>query len=491
MNYKFGTILKIEGALLMVLAGCMVPSFLIAVAESETASIRAFGLVIIFCVSVGFILYRRFKSHSRKNLKSRDGFLVVALGWTIASVAGATPFMLSGSMPNFFDALFESVSGFTTTGSSILTDVEVLPRSDLFWRSFTHWIGGMGIIVFITAILPAFGINGQIVANAETTGPTKDKVAAKFSDNSKGTYSIYVVMTLIQTLLLKVGGMSWFDSLVHTFGTVGTGGFSVYNKSIAHYDNAYFEIIIAVFMFLSAVNFNLYFLAVKKRSPLEVLRDDEAKFYIWVTALATGLIAVYNFIVIGLKSFGETLLDAFFQVSSILTTTGYWTDDYDVWPTFSKMILFSLFFIGGCTSSTAGGIKCIRVRIGIKMARMGISQKIHPSRVTPLTVNGKEISNSTAIRISNFIFTYILVLLIGTLLVSFDGHDFMTNLSAAGTCLGNIGPGFNVVGPTMNFAFYSNFAKFVCSALMIIGRLEIYTVLLLFTRNYWNDNRVR
>lgn len=491
MNNKFGTILKIEGALLMVLAGCMVPSLLIAAAQGESSSIMGFGSVIAICVITGFILYHRFKSQSRQSLRSRDGFLVVAASWFIASLAGCLPFIISGSMPNFFDAFFETASGFTTTGSTILTDIEILPRSDLFWRSFTHWIGGMGIIVFITAILPAFGINGQIVANAETTGPTKDKIAAKFSDNSKGIYTIYFVMTLLQTLLLKLGGLTWYDSLVHTFGTVGTGGLSIYNDSIAHYGSAYVEIIIALFMFLSAVNFNLYYLAIKKKNVLQIWRDDEARLYFLVTFLAGGLITIYNFIAGGLKELGQTMLDAFFQVISILTTTGYVTDDYDIWPTFSKMILLTLFFIGGCSSSTAGGIKCIRIVVAMKMAKLGISQKIHPHRVIPITVNGKEISNSTAIRISNFIFTYLLVLIIGMLLLSFDGHDFVTNLSAAGTCLGNIGPGFNMVGPTTNFAFYSDFAKFICSMLMIIGRLELYTVLVLFSRNYWNDNRVR
>ncbi len=265
MNNKFGTILKIEGALLMVLAGCMVPSLMIAVAQGENPSILGFGSVIAICTVIGFILFHLFRSQSRQSLRSRDGFLVVALSWSIASAAGCLPFIISGSMPSFFDAFFETASGFTTTGSTILTDIEILPRSDLFWRSFTHWIGGMGIIVFITAILPAFGINGQIVANAETTGPTKDKVAAKFSDNSKGIYTIYFVMTVIQTILLKIGGLSWYDSLVHTFGTVGTGGLSIYNDSIAHYNSAYVEIIIGLFMFLSAVNFNLYYLAVERK----------------------------------------------------------------------------------------------------------------------------------------------------------------------------------------------------------------------------------
>ena len=489
MFQKIGTVLKLEGIMLLILGASMSAPLLIAFIDGETSAARAFAIVIFLCVFTGFIL-RRFFNSFRYKFKGRDGFFIVAVSWFTASVVGASPFMISGEIPGFFDAFFESVSGFSTTGSSILTDVEVLPRSILFWRSFTHWLGGMGIIVFITALLPAFGINGQIVASAETTGPTKNKILAKFSDSSKGVYYVYIIMTGAETLLLMLGGLPIYDALIHTFGTVGTGGLSIYNASIGHYNNVYVEIVVAVFMFLAAINFNLFYM-VKKRGVLQIFKDEETKFYTTVTISAGLLIAVYNFISDSFSQFGEKLLNSFFQVISILTTTGYATDDYDVWPTFSKMVLFTLFFIGGCSSSTAGGIKGVRVLIGLKIIRRSISLKIHPSRITPITLNESELSSGTAIKISNFIFTYLFVFFAGTVLLSLNGFDLMTNVSAAASCLGNIGPGFNLVGPTMNFSMFSWFSKFVCSILMIIGRLELYTVLVLFSKYYWNPNRTR
>lgn len=489
MFQKIGTVLRLEGIMLLVLGGSMAAPLLIAFINDETAAAGSFTIVMFLCL-VGGLVIRNFCSSFRYKFKGRDGFFIVAVSWFAASLVGAAPFMISGEIPGFFDAFFESSSGFSTTGASILTDVEVLPRSILFWRSFTHWLGGMGIIVFITALIPAFGINGQIVANAETTGPTKSKILAKFSDSSKGVYYVYIIMTAAETVLLMLGGLPLYDALVHTFGTVGTGGMSIYNDSIGHYGSAYVEIVVAVFMFLAAINFNLFYM-VKKRGVLQIFKDEETKFYTTVTVSASLLIAAYNFICDNFSQLGQKLLDSFFQVISILTTTGYATDDYDVWPTFSKMILFALFFMGGCSSSTAGGVKSVRVLVGLKIIRRSISLKIHPNRITPITINDSELSSGTAIKISNFIFTYLFVFFAGTLLLSLNGFDLMTNVSAAASCLGNIGPGFNLVGPTMNYAVFSWFSKFVCSMLMIIGRLELYTVLVLFSKYYWNPNRTR
>lgn len=489
MFQKIGTVLRLEGVMLLVLGGSMAAPLLIAFINDETAAAGSFTIVMFLCL-VGGLVIRNFCSSFRYKFKGRDGFFIVVVSWFVASLVGAAPFMISGEIPGFFDAFFESSSGFSTTGASILTDVEVLPRSILFWRSFTHWLGGMGIIVFITALIPAFGINGQIVANAETTGPTKSKILAKFSDSSKEVYYVYIIMTAAETVLLMLGGLPLYDALVHTFGTVGTGGMSIYNDSIGHYGSAYVEIVVAVFMFLAAINFNLFYM-VKKRGVLQIFKDEETKFYTTVTVSASLLIAAYNFICDNFSQLGQKLLDSFFQVISILTTTGYATDDYDVWPTFSKMILFALFFMGGCSSSTAGGVKSVRVLVGLKIIRRSISLKIHPNRITPITLNDSELSSGTAIKISNFIFTYLFVFFAGTLLLSLNGFDLMTNVSAAASCLGNIGPGFNLVGPTMNYAVFSWFSKFVCSMLMIIGRLELYTVLVLFSKFYWNPNRTR
>lgn len=489
MSPKYKAILKIESIIMILLAIAMLPSLAIGIYDNESMSAASFMLVIIILLFLG-IFFNKFISHSTYKLKNRDGFLIVSLTWFLASLIGSMPFYLSGYIPNFADAFFESASGFSTTGASILTEIESLPRSILFWRSFTHWLGGMGIIVFITALIPAFGLSGQIVANAETTGPTKEKITAKYSDGAKGVYIIYIAMTVIETLLLKMCGLSWFDSLIHTFGTVGTGGLSSYNSSIAHFDNIFVEIIIALFMFLAAINFNLYYVA-RKRGIKEIINDEETRFYVGIVFIASIIIAVYNFIFNSFKDFGETVLNSFFQVISIITTTGYMTDDFDAWPTFSKMIIFCLFFVGGCASSTGGGIKCVRFLGALKLIKRGITHKIHPNIISPVTLNGKEMSNDTAIRITNFIFTYILLIAVGTIFLSIDGADLMTNLSAATSCIGNIGPGFNMVGPTMNYAFFSDFSKYVCSFLMITGRLELYTVLVLFSRYYRDPNRTR
>lgn len=489
MSNKAGTIAKIESAILFVLAVSMVPPLFIALFNGESSSATAFFIVSIFATVLALLIQFRFKEYNYK-LKNRDAYLVVALAWVIATFVGAMPFYISGNIPSFADAFFESCSGFSTTGCSILTDIESMPRSILFWRSFTHWLGGMGIVVFITAIIPAFGLNGQIVANAETTGPVKDKIAARFSDGSKYIYNIYIGMTLVETLLLKLSGLSLFDSLIHTFGTVGTGGLSSYNDSIGHFNNVFAEIIIMIFMFLAAINFNLYYVGLK-HGIKAIFKDEETRFYSMVVLYTGAVIALYNFIFNGFENLGRTILNAFFQVVSIITTTGYMTDDYDAWPTFSKFMIFTLFFVGGCSSSTGGGIKCVRVCGGFKLILRGIYSRIHPSIISPVTLNGKEMSNDTAIRISHFIFTYIIVLFAGTIALSINGFDLMTNLSAAASCLGNVGPGFNLVGPTMNYAFFSDFSKYICSFLMITGRLELYTILVLFSRNYWNHNRLR
>lgn len=488
MSFKVRTTLRIEGSLLLTLAVSMIIPLLIAIFEGETQPMRAFLMVMGGCTVLGLFPFIFFGPSQRK-IKNRDGFFIVSVSWFLASAVGALPFVISGTMESFTDAFFESCSGFTTTGSSILTDVEVLPRSMLFWRSFTHWLGGMGIIVFITALLPVFGINGQLIANSETTGPTKQKITAKFSDTSRQLYLIYLAMTVIELFLLKAGGLTWFDSAVHTFGTVGTGGLSSYNDSIAHFNSTYVELVVAFFMLLASMNFSLYYLAYK-RGVKQIIKDEEARFYLIMVAAVTAAIAVYNWIFDGFVQIGHKLIDAFFQVVSIISTTGFMTDDYDVWPTFPKMMILMLFFIGGCSSSTSGGVKAVRVLIGLKLVRRGVSIRLHPNRIAPVTLNDRELSSDVVINVSNFIFTYVSILLLGTLLISAGGYDFMTNFSAAASSLGNIGPGFNMVGPAMNYAFLSDFSKWVCSLLMITGRLELFTVLTLFSRHYWNSDRV-
>lgn len=490
MRGKHRDFARIQGAVLLVLAISMIIPFLLAIFHKEASSARAFAAVIIFCVISG-LLIRYFIKPSPEKFKSRDGFFVVSLTWLVSSIVGAAPFLLSGAMPSFADALFESCSGFSTTGSSILTDIEIMPRSILFWRSFTHWLGGMGITVFVMAILPVLGISGQMVAYAETPGPIKDKVTARFSDTAKGLYQIYIGMTLLEVILLKFGGMSLYDAFVHTFGTVGTGGFSTYNNSITHFDSPYIQIVIIVFMALAGINFNLYYVGISRKRGLgTIFKDDETKFYLGAMGIASAAIFIYNVLYYHLKDIGGTLLNAVFQVVSVTTTTGYATGDYDTWPTFSKMVLFAMFFFGGCSGSTGGGIKCVRVLVALKLLHRSFSLKIHPNRIIPISLNGKDLSTDVIIKITNFIFTYIAVFFAGSALLAFDNMDFISTISTAATCLGNVGPGFNMVGPTMNFSALSDFSKYVCSFLMIAGRLELYTVFTLFSKYYWDSNKV-
>ena len=487
MGVKINSALRILGILSLVLAASMTIPFLLAVYYGESSLIKAFLLVIGICIFWGILIRITIKP-SHKKLKTRDGFFVVSLSWFFCSLLGCLPFIFSGVLPNFFDAFFETSSGFTTTGSTILSNIEILPKSLLFWRSFTHWLGGMGIIVIVMALLPALGINGQIAAYAETPGPTKDKITAKFTDTAKILYGIYASLTLAQVVLLKIGGMSLYDAFIHAFGSMGTGGFSNYNDSVGHFQSPFIQIVIIIFMIIAGTNFNLFFLARKKGIGV-IFHDEEVKFYLSTISIASLLIFIYNAFYYDFEDLGKTLLDSVFQTTSIITTTGFATTDFNLWPTFPKMVLLCLFFIGACSSSTAGGIKCIRILVCLKLLRRNVSLKIHPNRIAPVTVNNSELSTDVVIKITNFIFLYVAVIFSGTLLISINGFDFITTFSAVATCVGNIGPGFNLLGPMENFSILSNFSKFVCSILMIVGRLELFTVIILFSGCYWNSNK--
>lgn len=489
MHRNHKDFVRIQGYVLIVLAVSMIIPLVLAYMYNEDAAASGFLYTLLLSGGFGVLIVLLVKPSTAK-VKARMGFLIVTVTWLVCSVTGALPFIFSGAIPDFADAFFESVSGFSTTGASILTDIEAMPKSILFWRSFTHWLGGMGIIVFVMALLPALGINGQTLAYAETPGPIKDKVTARFYDNAKSLYLLYVAITLILVILLRIGKMSWYDAFIHAFGTVGTGGFSNYNASIAHFDSTYIEIVLIVFMALSGINFSIYYLGLSHKRLLKtILHDHETKFYLHVLSAASLLIFIYNFAFSGFDSPGQKLLDSVFHVVSIVTTTGFASGDYDLWPTFSKMILFALFFFGGCSGSTGGGVKHIRILVALKLLRRSFSLKIHPKRVIPVTINDRDITSDIVIRITNFIFLYIVTLFVGVILISADNMDFVSTVSASATCLGNVGPGFGLVGPSMNFAALSDFTKYVCSFLMIAGRLELFTVFTLFSKYYWNSNR--
>ena len=488
MTVNFNNIVKIVCIIFFVLGFSMIPALLVAIIYDETLCIPAFSSTIFLCFGTGFMFHKIFKPAELK-LKERDGFLIVTMCWLMASLIGSMPFFLSEAIPSLADAFFETCSGFSTTGCSILADIESLPKSILFWRSFTHWLGGMGIIVFATALLPSIGIKGQIIASAETPGPTLDKISPRFSDTARNLYLIYILFTIIEVVLLMLGDMSFYDALLHTFGTVGTGGFSSYGDSVAHFDSAYINWVIIVFMLLCGINFNLFFVLMK-RGIRTFFKDAELKFYLFIVAGISFAIFVNVYQSHYYDNMFKAFTDAVFQVVSIITTTGYATCDYDIWPTFSRMLIFILLLTGACSSSTGGGVKLIRVLVALKMVRRGVSLKLHPNRFIPVSIGNRAVPQEVATNIANFIFLYIFVVFAGSLVISLNGFDLMTTISSVMTCVGNVGPGFNLVGPSMNFALFSDFSKVFLSLLMIAGRLELFTFFMLLSPHYWNANKV-
>lgn len=487
MTVNFNGVIRMMGMLLLVLGCCLLPCLLVAFIFGETASSLGFLSAILPCFILGIILIKSFRP-SLIRLKARDGFLIVSLCWLVASLIGAVPFTVSGAIPSYVDAFFETCSGFSTTGSSILSEIESLPKSMLFWRSFTHWLGGMGIIVFAMALLPSLGVGGQLIASAETPGPTLDKISPRFSDTAKNLYLIYLLFTVIETVLLCLGGMNLYDALVHTFGTVGTGGFSNYNTSVAHFTSPYIHWVITIFMLLCGINFNLYFI-LARRGLHTMLKDAELRLYLTIVFGVSALIIIDLLATGTYDNVSDSVRDTFFQVSSIITTTGYATADYDVWPTFCKMLIFMLMLTGACSSSTGGGVKIIRILISLKLIRRGVSLKLHPNRIITVRLGNREVPQEVATNIANFVFFYIAVVFAGSLVISLNGFDLMTTFSSVLTCVGNIGPGFNLVGPTMNFSVFSDFSKVILSLLMIAGRLELFTFFMLFSPHYWNANK--
>ncbi|NCA80267.1 MAG: TrkH family potassium uptake protein, partial [Sphingobacteriia bacterium] len=379
------------------------------------------------------------------------------------------------------------VSGFTTTGASILTQIEGLPFGVLFWRSFTHWIGGMGILVFTLAILPSMDVGAFRILKAEAPGPITEKIVPRTKDTAKIFYLIYIGITVLEIILLVLGGMSLYDSAIHTFGTVATGGFSDKNLSVGFFNNSPYLIwVITIFMLLSGANFGLYFLMLKRRWK-EAFFDDELKFYLSVVFIAIGLIAVNLLANQTFGSLSETIRHTAFQVASIITTTGFATVDFNLWPVFSQVILFALFFIGGCAGSTGGSIKNIRILVVLKSIRRDFYQALHPSSVVPIRVNTKSYPEATVSVIKSFVILYLFIFGAGTILVSLEGVDLVTAATASAVTLGNIGPGLGKVGPAGNYAFFSDATKLLLSFLMIAGRLELFTVIALLFPSFWKE----
>ncbi len=469
-----GQIVLLEAVLLLLpLAVSMIYGDPSTVPFLKTIAVAAaiFLLLFVTCRTPNRVIY------------AKEGFLTVTLSWILLSAIGALPFWFAGEVPSYIDAFFETVSGFTTTGSSILTDVEAMSPGLLFWRSFTHWIGGMGVLVLMLAIVPSSGASGRFIhiMRAEMPGPVVGKLVPRVRDTAKILYIIYLCMTAVMVVLLLCGGMPLFDSLLHTFGTAGTGGFGIKADSLAGY-SPYCQWVITVFMLLFGINFNLYYLLLI-RSFRDVLRSSELRCYLGIVIAAVAMITTNIFSTC--DSFAEALRHAAFQVASIITTTGYATTDFNLWPGFSKMILVVLMFIGGCAGSTAGGLKVSRVTMMFGKARADIRKMLHPRSVGVVHLDGKPVEPAAIAGLSTYLTLYMAILLLTVLLLSLEPFDFETNFTAAVTCVNNVGPGLAGVGPASSFAAYSGFSKLVLSAAMLLGRLEILPVVIAFSPSVW------
>lgn len=480
MNYRY--IARIIGILLLAVTAFLLPSLFIALFKGEQAL-----SAIIFTMAVsgigGFMLY--LTPRNERGVTVKDAFLIVTLGWLVVCMVGALPFFFSGVAPSYIDSFFEVVSGFTTTGATIMKDVESQPMSIMFWRSLTHWLGGMGILVLTLAVMPALGVGSFQIFRAETPGPLKDKVVPKMRDTAAILYTSYLGITVLETVMLLLGGVSLFESLVHTFGSVGTGGFSTRNLSIGALGGSYVQWVIGVFMLLSGVNFTLYYALFKGRWR-KVLANEELRFYLLINMGCTMAVFLNLFLS---DHFGlmDSLRHSFFQVTSIMTTTGYTTVDFDVWPTFSKLVLFLLMFVGASSGSTGGAIKVVRVLVIFKLIRREMQKVLHPKAVIPISINGHALKPEIVTSIASFFALYIMTFLAASLALTFEGIDMVSATSAVAATLGNIGPGFGVVGPLLTYSEFNVLTKLLLSFMMLIGRLELFTILVVINPSFWKQ----
>lgn len=477
ITHVLGLLLLVEGVLM--LFPCIVAIFY------HEKTIYSYLISIVVCAAVGLIM-SSVKYSSNKTIYARDGLAIVSLSWILLSLAGALPFFISREIPNYLDALFETVSGFTTTGSSILTDIEAMSKSNLFWRSFTHWVGGMGVLVFAMAVIPLAGGGGNLhMMKAESPGPEVGKLVPKSTATARILYAIYLVLTVIEIVLLLCGDMSLFESLTTAFGTAGTGGFGVKNDSIAGF-SSYSQIVITIFMALFGINFNLYFLVLCAKVK-DALKSEELRAYLGIMISAIVVIFINIYRLFG--SVGEALRAAAFQVSSIMTTTGFTTVNYDEWPVLSKMILLLLMCIGASAGSTGGGFKVSRILLLFKSARRELKRMGHPRNVSVVKFSGKRVSEETIHNTSAYLVVYIVIFVVSLLIVSFDKQSIVTNVTAVIATFNNIGPGLEAVGAIGNFSVFNPISKIVFIIDMLLGRLEIFPIIMLFFMPIKHKNR--
>ena len=485
MNVK--NISRTVGLILLITGIFQIFPLLIAVIDHEPRNILAYieSLCLILLVGSALLLFSR---GGNRMFSAQEGFAATGLSWIFMSAFGALPFFLSGQIPSYVDAFFEMVSGFTTTGASILTDVEALSRCNLFWRSFSHWLGGMGVLVFLLAVVPGARKNGGTgiyLMRAESPGPSVDKLTPHLRQTAMILYGIYILLTALCIVCLLLGGMPVFDSFCIAFGTAGTGGFAIKNSSMGGY-SYFLQTVVTVFMFLFGVNFSLYYMLLLRKFKA-VFKNEELRLYFGIAAGSIVLITInisrmYNTVY-------ESVHHAAFQVVSIMTTTGYGTVDFEQWPAFSKAILLSLMFIGASAGSTGGGLKVSRVLLLMKSIRRTIRKALHPRRVQPVYMDGRAVSEEVCDNVNAYLAIYCVILVLSFAIISVDGFSIGTNFSAVASCFNNIGPGFELVGATQNFSIYSNLSKIILSLDMLLGRLEIFPLLLLLSPDTWSRRR--
>ncbi len=479
MNVKL--LIRLLSAILLVEAAAMLPSLVIALCYGEGDAMAFLITIVLLCLIAGPV--RLFIKAEHTNLRAREGFLVVSLAWVLMSVFGALPFVFSGVIPNFVNALFEAISGFTTTGASIMTNVEGNPHGVMFWRSFTHWIGGMGVLVLTLALLPQMSGRTSHLVRAESPGPTLSKIVPRMGDTAKILYLIYGVLTIANFLALLLAGMNPYDAAIHALGTAGTGGFSNYGASIGHFGSAWIEWITTIFMLIFGVNFALYYKVISGDWK-NALKCEELRWFLGIVGGAMLLITLT--IMPDYGNFFTALRYGAFQVATIVSTTGYATADFNLWPIAARMIIFMLMFTGSCAGSTAGGMKLCRIGMMCKQGLQEVRRTFQPRKVQVVRFEGKVVESETLHQIAVFMFMYVLLIVLGAALLSLEGlYDVETNFTAALTCVSNVGPGLGAVGPAGNFAGYSPFSKLLLSFLMLAGRLEIFPMLALFHPAMW------
>ncbi len=488
MNYR--SVFYVIGQIFIVLGLIMALPLMVAVYYTlhgfSEVSYKCYIIPMSILLIFGFLI--RGKRQKEIKIYSKEGFVICGIGWILVSFFGALPFVISGAIPDFIDAFFESASGFSTTGASILTKIHSLPKSILFWRSFTHWIGGMGILVFMIAIIPKSRGNSMFIMKAEMPGPKAGKISAKISESARILYIIYFVITIVEILVLFIGGritgvnIHFYDSVVTAFSTAGTGGFSVLDNSVLGYHSAFVEWVLIIFMFLFGINFNLYFFLLTKRFH-SVYMDEEFRAYLIINLSAVLLITLD--ILKFYKNTADAVRDSFFAVNTVMSTTGFSTADFNLWPTFSKILILMLMFVGSSAGSTGGGMKVSRIALYAKQVNRDFKQMIHPHQVVNVRMNKRVVDGHIMKGVNSYLTAYLITLVASIMFVSLNGFDIVTTSTAVISCFNNVGPGLELVGPAGNYADFSVFSKFVLIFDMLAGRLELYPILLLLSPNTW------